>query len=386
MTRIVGVLLLVNAYLFTSPFIFVNVPVGPLALLLNVMLAGFLYYTNSGIEKKYILFMISILVGYCISSLYWQDYGLIHYSKFLLLAFIIVPLLNQKQKNSFTSLSSYYLLLQVSFAIVGFLYAFSGGGAIFELVSSSGRVYKLFLTTISVTGYSNFIRPSGFFDEPGALSFAICSVVLLRNIYGFDKKVSYYLLIGGLVTLSLAHFIFLMFYVAYDLFLNRSRSVLLLIMGIFAMPVIFAVFFDGYEVVANYYFSRTANGLSGDGRSTLLYNAIEYLEASPSLTYLFGIDSNCLTDFTNNCRFIYPRMGENFLSPLVFGGFITSWPYYFVIMLCTIYLLRSPKTFILYFAFFILFLQRPYIFNYSYSFLWVLALVEMISHNKNHGK
>ncbi|HAZ3859399.1 TPA: O170 family O-antigen polymerase, partial [Escherichia coli] len=103
-------------------------------------------------------------------------------------------------------------------AVIGFIYAAIGGSAIYTITNPNGREFYFYLTTFTVTNYSGFIRPSAFFDEPGALSFYICFVVMLREILWPRKRaLNFALLAFGIVTLSLAHIVFTILYVIYCL-------------------------------------------------------------------------------------------------------------------------------------------------------------------------
>ncbi|HBL5393624.1 TPA: hypothetical protein LR347_004753, partial [Enterobacter hormaechei] len=232
--------------------------------------------------------------------------------------------MSEGMDNSFLKYLTAIIVIQIAASWIGFIYSFLGGGVTMVLSNSWGREFYFYLTTLTPTSYAGFIRPSGFLDEPGALSFYICFLVTLREIMGQSKSKSYLILVFGLVTLSVAHVIFIIMYTLYNLLVDRDRKNIKYLLMMFVLALLFIVYSG--ETIISYVNIRMDSDLSGSGRSGLFSTAYEYMDNNFLMSdYIFGVDSNCLTDYINSCRYIYPRMGENILSPLVFGGLVTSW-------------------------------------------------------------
>jgi len=90
-------------------------------------------------------------------------------------------------------------------AIAGLVYAYVGGPPLFEISNIDGRENGLYLSTFSNVYLLGIIRPSFIYDEAGALSFILCATVVLREVLGRSRGVSYFLMLGGLVTFSVTH-------------------------------------------------------------------------------------------------------------------------------------------------------------------------------------
>lgn len=337
---------------------------------------------NKKIELEWWVLFLSffVLLGFIVSSLYWQDIALIHYPKFLILSVIIISLLDSSEILGYIKACTYYVFFNIILAVLGFIYALFGGASVFEVVvPTTGRAFDFYLTSFSVTNYADFIRPSGFFDEPGALSFFVCFIVMLRELNGLNRNISIVMLLLGLVTLSLAHVLFFIIFFVYIFMLERSFKYGLSIVIFLAWLAVFFVFIPNGDVVLEYFLSRSSSDIGSEGRSGLLFSALDMISKSEPSVYLFGINSKCLTDYMQGCQSIYPRMGENILSPLVFGGFLTSWIYYFMFGLVMLVFFVRPNLGFVLLSFGVLFIQRPYHFNVSYSLTFAFLLTSSLN-------
>jgi hypothetical protein len=272
-------------------------------------------------------------------------------------------------------------------AIIGFVLALNGVQPLFEIANSNGKPNYFFYTTFSTIRWGNVIRPSGFYDEPGAFSFIICAVSALRHLRGRDTRVTWLMLGMGFITLSLAHLVYVLLHVLAERL--RFRNVV----GIVAtlLPVmLLAGYLGGVEILEKRLFSRatiTESGeLVGDNRSWRMVNAAEHLGAHPK-SILFGADPSCRFE-QDICKKKFPLMGENPISPLVSNGIFISWPYYLTLAILFIAPLFGRK-FIVSFAFGALLLQRPYMLGIGYSLIGLLVVattIEGIVANRYGGR
>lgn len=385
---VISLLLAFNIYFTLSPFVFSTGYAGPISTLTSIILIlALIFKCKLRIKNNTIYLIIPIGLSFCVAALYWQEIMLVNYPKFLLFAIVIVSMIDLDVLRKFTSLSTIIITIAVIFSVIGFVYAALGGVSNFTIVNPTGREFYFYLTTFTVTNYSGFIRPSAFFDEPGALSFYICFVVMLREIvHPYKRTFNYFLLIMGGITLSLAHIVFACLYIVYCLITRFSTKLLLLLLGAIFFALILFFFLPNKDIVIEYLMSRSTSDVDGQGRSGLLQAAINVLSDSDGYVYLFGIDSNCLVNYDEACRYVYPRMGETPLSPLVFGGLMTSWLYYIIYVYfgCKTVVKISQNLLIL--SFLLLFLQRPYIYLISYSMMFALAIViPVIMKNAENG-
>lgn len=112
-------------------------------------------------------------------------------------------------------LMTVFLMVGVAGALIGEFYALAGGEPILSIDNIDGRENSLYLTTMSNFNVVGLIRPSFIYDEPGAFSFIVCATVALREVLGRGRHASFLLMIGGLVTLSLTHFLITLIYLIF---------------------------------------------------------------------------------------------------------------------------------------------------------------------------
>ncbi|MEL4271900.1 hypothetical protein [Shewanella xiamenensis] len=324
------------------------------------------------IKYSYIyLFIVFIsIVSSIFFSFYWGELKLLFFTLYFIVSIIAVMSLSYKDKRSIVIALSNVIYVVTGAAVVGFCYAFIGGEPLLEIENPDKRSAFLYLSTMTNFNVGLFIRPSGIFDEPGALSFFICFTCALRTLFNLPKKQTWFLLIAGLITFSVAHVIYLIFHYLSEKFNPKS-----LFMSVVAVSAIFAIPFlndDIYEVVDSAFFQRFViedGNLKGDNRSELFSNAASLINTE---TFLWGIDSACILD-VDLCNSKYPMFGENVLSPLALTGFVVSLPYYLALFMLLCYgSLRKENLFLIGVA--LLLFQRPYLMSYGYSLLIVLLL------------
>lgn len=323
----------------------------------------------------FIVFVIVFSSG-CI-ALFWQNPKFLTLSLYCSLSLYISNIVYNKYLDMVIKYMTVLLLVVSMMAWLGFFYALNGGESIFDIKNPDGRSAFFYISTMTNFRVGNIIRPAGFFDEPGALSFFICMLVFFRDALDYNKIVTFLLLFLGLITFSVAHIIFCV------LFLLFSTRISIKIKGsIFIALIIFCIsafsLLSNIEVIDKLLMSRfelnSDGSISGDNRTGRFLNAINLIIEYPKLL-LFGLDELCILgdDF---CVRKYGAFGENILSPLVMYGFFNSMYFYFIIfsLLCFSYV-RSDGSFgFLNVAIIALLFQRPYAYSYGYSAIISLCL------------
>jgi hypothetical protein len=308
-----------------------------------------------------------------INSIYWQEFTA-KIQIYFVSALIIVKLLNLKQMSEITRISSDVHLALLVLGIVGFVYAKSGGPAIFYIANEDTRLNGFYLTTFSNTYTFGFIRPSGIYDEPGALSFVVCFTVALRELFGMGRKMSWALMLLGLITGSLAHLIFL---ICFLLQVSSSKMVLkYLLYLVFCIGLIFSFDNPIADLVDSFGDRLTIvdGGLKGDNRSELLGNAIKYLSVD---SFFWGLEGSCIANTPECDPQKYDRFLGNPLTLLVYTGLLVSLPYYGGLLLM-LGLSIYKHDYLMLGAMLLLF-QRPYSLSYGYCILILLYLVAYMS-------
>jgi hypothetical protein len=306
-------------------------------------------------------------------ALHWGDLRLLLYPIFFVSSVLLAAQSNDAERDAYIDLASRFMLVLCIGAVLGFLISAVGLPPLGSFENTDGRDNFIFYTTFTNTFEDGFIRPSGFYDEPGAFSFFICMIAFLREATGKSRTMTLALLVLGLVTFSLTHMLFLLIYLLATA--ANFRHLVRFSIGflVFAGVLVGVV---GGDAIENKVLSRLIinddGNLAGDTRSMLLLNAIAVLKDEDQAA-LMGADSSCTLD-TGTCTERFGPMGENLLSPLAMQGLLLSWPYYLFLLLTLVAALRGRRG-LMFFAVGLLFMQRPYLLNLGYSVLGVLAVV-----------
>lgn len=350
-------------------------------------------YFNFSKNSKFIWFyfllssyfiLISILL-----SIFHFEIGFIFLPFFFLTSVYFVFISSDLDVLKYVQVASNIILFISLGALIGFFYAFFIGQPNFVFINPNGLINEVFLTTMTNSRWDSFIRPSGIYDEPGALSFFICGVCFLRHLLNFDKKKTMLILMLGLVTFSVAHIIYLGFYlVSISRIRFNFRALFnLLIILILLMFIYFILVYTGaWEGISIIFFGRfdsESSGLfPGDNRSMYFFNAIDYLNDHP-LNLLFG--ESMTTDF-ENVSLKYGVVGSNPLMPILSFGFFVSLPYYFILTLLFINGLKGKYHFVS-IGFALVLFQREFFLVVSYSLFFMLVFkilfINYINEKKN---
>lgn len=281
-----------------------------------------------------------------------------------------------------TSLFLVFIIL----SIIGVLYHLMGGHSLFSLVNADGRDNNFYLSTFS-NSETFTIRPSAIYDEPGAFSFYICTLVIMRSRLRMPCQISAILLIGGMITQSITHVLFTLVWFFWaikncgsnNLNLKNKMFQYKYFFLIISLSIIYIVYLSGildwtFERAIQFYNEPLTNP-----RYRSMKSIIDFLESNP-WSILYGFDANCVQRLDTCGDF-----GENPLTPLIYGGLLVSWPYYLVLIFSSLSFLKSKDWLLLIGANILLF-QRPYLLEFPYSGLFILCYIVWFIPNKFHEK
>jgi hypothetical protein len=327
------------------------------------------------VNQGYFFWCLMIVFSAFISTLYWQEFRMMLIPIYFVLSILIISVLNKHDVKVFIEILTTLVMIFLFGAIFGTFYAYYGGVPILDFANPDGRLNQLYLTTLTNFQIENFIRPSGIFDEPGALSFVACFIAALRHSTGGNKKITWIILILGMVTMSIAHLIYVLLHAAQELKSHQRAKDIFMFLGVVAIcSWVLASFIQPIQdILSALLFSRfTDDTLSalGQDRVTTLLNAAGYININ---TFMFGLDSDCAIGFAD-CTFDkgFENYSDNPLTLLVHWGWFLAFPYYFVLAYLTFNSVRQ-RNFIM-FGIMCLLLQRPYTMSFGYSMLIVLTL------------
>lgn len=321
------------------------------------------------------LLLFLVILSSSITALFYNDVRIILLQSFFIVQFIIASILNRDSISKLTKLITNICIIFLVLAWMSFFYAIVGGKPLITLSIKGFHDFHLFLTSftntpIEIWSISGFIRPSVIFDEPGAFSFFICFVVIMREIIGENKLKTLSILLFGFITFSLAHFVFTIIYLVmiYGKLNFKSISLSLILLSITITILASTEFGDAFSKLLLSRLEYDNGSISGDNRTGQLFGNLSLLNFR---TFLIGLDAGCVMSIPY-CREMYSLFGaENLLSPLVQKGILMSFPYYILIVYFIAISLKD-KSLLLFFALALLFFQRPYILNYAYGYYAII--------------
>jgi hypothetical protein len=374
--------LLVFAGMITQSPIFLNYGPfkGNIYYILTLFIAAVLCYRRIRIKNHYIPIACLIIGLQLLGIVYWLEPKLFLFQIYFFLAWIIIFSMNQKDLDTFIKVASIFVMILVIGGMIGFIYTLAGGTKLFSIENEDTRSNGFYFTTFSNTYLGSIIRPSGIYDEPGALSFVICLVAAMRKLRGFSNGFTWGILIMGFFTLSIAHLIYVGLYLCQDMRKWNLKNISVFILAFFMIILLISqsVLWD---VFSQYFFARLKfedGQMAGDNRSALVINAVNYLNTN---VFFFGLDVDCIVRPAICQQKGYNQFGDNPLGPLVWGGITLTFPYY-LIVLFTLFKGIKHVNFI-YIGFFLLLLQRIDVMSYGYALLIaILTYVIILKHTK----
>jgi hypothetical protein len=362
----VGMLLLVATVATISPVAAWLVPVrGNLLFIACCLLVLVVRVREIRVGARRLLWIASGALLALAYAAWWHDLKLAFFPAYLALSVVTVAALSARSARLFVQYMTALLGALAAAGLIGQVYAYLGGAPLLTLDNPDGRPASLYLLTMTNDVVDNLIRPAGVFDEPGALSFYICMIAACRRVLDMPPRATWLLLAGGLVTLSLAHLVYMAFHLLSERLLSaRALRALLasaLVLGAASLhPAL-------QRTVQERIGARLAmedGRLAGDNRSELFEQAAAYVSPGSAVV---GLDPLCVTDWSA-CQRKYKRFGENILTPLVQGGVLTTWPYYAILAALLVGGLRARRH-LCHVGVAALLLQRPYVLSAGYCLL-----------------
>jgi hypothetical protein len=373
-SRLTALLLILATIVAISPLIHTFSPIkGNVISVLALFTVFFIKSSWKKVSKAWFIGTLGLILLAFIPTLYWQEPRMMLIPIYFILSMLVISVLNKDDIKNFVDLISWAALILLFLAIIGTFYAYLGGGSILEFANEDGRPNQLYLTTLTNAQFGNYIRPSGIFDEPGALSFVVCFVAALRHVLGCNKKVTWILLIFGFVTTSVAHLIYTLLHAAEELKDNRRvKNIFIVAAIVICLLMLMALVQPIRDIFDRLLLSRFSDAnLSslGQDRIITLVNAVRYINIE---TFFFSLDSNCAVGLENCVDIGFENYGDNPLTLLVHWGGIVAFPYYLVLVYLAIQFVRLRSFVMLGVLFWLL--HRPYTMSYGYSMLIVLTI------------
>jgi hypothetical protein len=212
----------------------------------------------------------------------------------------------------------------------------------------------------------NIIRASGIYDEPGRLSYFTCLLCYLRIFAKKSEKVTFILMLLGNISFSMMHIICFALYIVH-LFIKYNMKKMFILYAVVALAIMGMAYFSMKDYYNEILFMRfalneTGDGLAGDSRGKLFENAKELIKKDKHLV-IFGLSRDDKGMMYERKRYLalgFSGFGENPLTPILVFGMFIAWIYYFWLAFFVMCAFVDKKHFFIYFSFFLILLQRPY--------------------------
>ena len=244
---------------------------------------------------------------------------------YITIAFLVVMADSKNYSRNLIKIFVYWVTLQAVFSFVGFCLSITDIlhplSTFEEMDGREGYNFGLFTTNIYI---GNFVRPAGFFDEPGALACWGVYAIVFNKLFLKNKYVEYTLLICLTVTLSIAFYIQAFLY--YLLFYRNNIKQLLLVVGfsVLSIGIIVSqdeVFYDA--IIGRIQFDKTEGTISGDNRAELMKNARDVFLSSP----VIGVGArNLAENYTDINSNVFTYMA----SDGIVGQFVSWLPFVYI--------------------------------------------------------
>lgn len=272
---------------------------------------------------------------------------------------------------------STFLAAGVLGAAIGLIYAFAGGSSILSIMNVDGRENFLYLTTMTNFEFAGVIRPSFIYDEAGAFSFLLCATVALREVLRKSRRMSYFLMLGGLVTLSVTHLLITVLFLSFCIgFLRTFASVAVLA----ALLAPAALEHEELEFITSR-FAIEDGQLAGDNRSNQIRNFFEVV--NPKMIFLG--DVACHARANQVCD-EHGDITSSPVTPTYKGGIVSLLVQLTVHLTFVVIFVKSPRMRFSALAMSLLLLQRPYFEISGYGFITYLQLFLMFRAKRQPGR
>ncbi len=327
----------------------------PVVLLFLVLL----WYSEKVRIDLFLFFLFFMLIVLFIGIFKDAQIYINRYVFFPLVLLLTLFMLNKKDIMRYISgILTIYIIIAIILSIISFFYAYLGHPPIFEITNPDGRPNKLYLLSFTNAVAGNVIRPSFIYDEPGAFSFIICYVAILRSMLKQNKLITLLIMIGGLITLSLAHVLIFCVYLAFEV----KKKYALLFIPIIVIACIWLYNQEELKFFFNRFKITESGTIQGDNRLRQVEN---FFRIANEDIVLFG-NYKCAKRPDQKC-YEHGDISSSVVTPTYEGGILLL----FVQLTTSILLLWvAYKNKIFRFAgiaMFLLLLQRPYFSSIGYQ-------------------
>lgn len=341
---------------------------------ITLLICTAFFYNNIKILPKYFyMSLLLILCGVVGSAVSQSSFQLI---QCVTLAAVFISVAINKRiicTNLCAKIIINLALVCLLCALVGYVYAFSGGEPLFSVLNEETALeLPFYLTTFTNSVYGNTIRPAAFFDEPGALAMFSIMAAGVNEIYGGKKWMTILLIFLSSITFSLmAPIALLVFIIINHKFILKIENIKYIFITIIISIITYLINKDAIDFLLVDRLKIVDGAISGDNRMTQVY------------TFFSNINSQI---FVNGSHALGLENGgggvANPFTILYDSGFFV-WIPYALLIFWLIYLSTKkgsnhqfPSLILA-----LLLLQRPYIYSLYWSLFIAYYIIFLIERN-----
>ena len=382
--------LIIFAIIFSvSPLLIniINIPgnylyLFPLALFLLVNYKSIIF------DLGLIFIALIIILFSFFPAIYYGAFRYLLIPIYIIITFPIIMIVQTKDWVYIISRVTNIIIILEILAIISLIYVFLfDASPLFCIANEDTRqncMWGLTMTGSTIeTSLGNIIRSSGIYDEPGTFSFIICMIVTIRYALGMNDKKTITLLFLGLVTLSLAHYLFTFLYMLNRVFFGKRLKITAnsLLLGVILI-LILIIFRD---ILSTLIFSRLEfidGNFVGNNRSERTLNTLSLINNE---TFFFGIGPNCVLTGYECDRSIYKVFDSNPFTLLAGYGIFLSITYYGFLLIYLYNFLTARDSFLMLGILMLLFI-RPNVMTYGFALIAVLTVSLFLKKNLSELK
>lgn len=315
-----------------------------------------------------------------VTSFAWGLYGIgfqdsSYFTRIVLLLityYLLLLLYRNEIFDEFWKYNNRFILLQSLFSLVGFVLLAAGilQPLLTVLPADSFHVYRFYGILCSKVGGSDFVRPAGYFDEAGALAAWVVYGLIFNYAFIKDGLYRKYTPWFTTVTLSLAFYIQMALYLAFENIKSIYRLFPIVLVILIAIPYVNNTEgsdFDIYSRTIGRFELDSETGIAGNNRQDQMDKAYSIFERYP----VFGIGSQNLGRQED-------RVSDNPYEVLAKDGIVGFIITYLPLFLIVLNNRRKEVVFGL-LVVFVGYQQRPFHYNFMQDlYLWSFLLFALL--------
>ena len=180
--------------------------------LFSVFLVGVVIFSVGRITlPRPVIYIVFIMAVGCFFSFIFTGHKYYYHKIIIMVGGLMLLQLVDVKVGMFRFFILYnrWVLFMAILAVIGFFLSMAGMPPVYVFPSTEdSRLISSWIVTFSkqITQGSGFIRPAGFFDEPGALGYWGIYTLVINKLFIKDSKLEKWLIIALLFTFSMGYY------------------------------------------------------------------------------------------------------------------------------------------------------------------------------------